>query len=31
VAIVMDDNEHIHAVAWAARRSGLYYAPVNTP
>jgi long-chain acyl-CoA synthetase len=30
VAIVMENNEHIHAVAWAARRSGLYYVPINT-
>ena len=26
----MDNNEHIHAVMWAARRSGLYYVPINT-
>src|SRR4051794_804013 len=30
VAIVMENNEHIHAVTWAARRSGLYYVPINT-
>ncbi|KAA1251278.1 acyl-CoA synthetase [Mycobacterium simiae] len=30
VAIVMENNEHIHAVMWAARRSGLYYVPINT-
>ncbi|KZS84490.1 fatty-acid--CoA ligase FadD4 [Mycobacterium persicum] len=30
VAILMENNEHIHAVMWAARRSGLYYVPVNT-
>ncbi len=30
VAIVMDNNEHIHAAMWAARRSGLYYTMVNT-
>ncbi len=26
----MENNEHIHAVMWAARRSGLYYALINT-
>jgi len=30
VAIIMENNEHIHAVMWAARRSGLYYVPINT-
>jgi len=30
VAIVMENNEHFHAVMWAARRSGLYYVPINT-
>src|SRR5208337_2642517 len=30
VAILMENNEHIHAVMWAARRSGLYYALINT-
>jgi long-chain acyl-CoA synthetase len=30
VAILMDNNEHLHAVMWAARRSGLYYVPINT-
>src|ERR1700730_14488192 len=30
VAILMENNEHIHAVMWAARRSGLYYATLNT-
>ena len=30
VAILMDNNEHYHAVMWAARRSGLYYVPINT-
>src|SRR3954471_22092871 len=30
VAILMENNEHLHAVMWAARRSGLYYAPINT-
>jgi long-chain acyl-CoA synthetase len=30
VAILMKNNEHIHAVMWAARRSGLYYVPINT-
>ena len=26
----MENNEHIHAVMWAARRCGLYYVPINT-
>ena len=26
----MENNEHVHAVMWAARRSGLYYTLVNT-
>ncbi|MEE2851927.1 MAG: fatty-acid--CoA ligase FadD4 [Actinomycetota bacterium] len=30
VAAVMENNEHIHAVMWAARRSGLYYTLINT-
>lgn len=30
VAIIMENNEHIHAAMWAARRSGLYYVPINT-
>jgi len=30
VAILMENNEHIHAVMWAARRSGLYFVPINT-
>ncbi|MDG5483768.1 fatty-acid--CoA ligase FadD4 [Mycolicibacterium gadium] len=30
VAILMENNEHIHAAMWAARRSGLYYTLVNT-
>src|SRR6201984_1391259 len=30
VAILMENNEHFHAVAWAARRCGLYYVPINT-
>ena len=30
VALVMENNEHVHAVMWAARRSGLYYVPINT-
>src|SRR5258708_3159024 len=30
VAVVMENNEHMHAVMWAARRCGLYYALVNT-
>ncbi|MCV7380685.1 acyl-CoA synthetase [Mycobacterium alsense] len=30
VAVLMENNEHIHAVMWAAKRSGLYYTLVNT-
>jgi long-chain acyl-CoA synthetase len=30
IAILMENNEHIHAVMWAARRSGLYFVPINT-
>jgi fatty-acyl-CoA synthase len=30
VAVIIENNEHIHAVMWAARRCGLYYALVNT-
>ncbi len=26
----MENNEHMHAVMWAARRAGLYYVPINT-
>jgi long-chain acyl-CoA synthetase len=30
VAIIMENNKHIHAVMWAARRCGLYFTMVNT-
>jgi fatty-acyl-CoA synthase len=30
VAVLMENNAHIHCVMWAARRAGLYYALVNT-
>jgi long-chain acyl-CoA synthetase len=30
IAVLMENNEHIHAIMWAARRSGLYYAVINT-
>ncbi|HZA11272.1 fatty-acid--CoA ligase FadD4 [Mycobacterium sp.] len=30
VAVLMENNEHLHAVMWAARRAGLYYAVTNT-
>ena len=30
VAAIMENNQHIHAVMWAARRAGLYYVLVNT-
>jgi len=29
VAILMENNQHMHAVMWAARRCGLYYVPIN--
>lgn len=25
----MENNEHMHAVMWAARRNRLYYVPIN--
>src|ERR1700690_2929650 len=31
IAVLMENNEHIPALMWAARRSGLYYAVINTP
>ena len=30
MAILLENNEHFHTVMWAARRSGLYYVPINT-
>ena len=30
VAILMENNEHFHAVMWAARHSGLYHVPIST-
>lgn len=30
VAVLMENGEHFHAVAWAALRSGLYFTPINT-
>jgi long-chain acyl-CoA synthetase len=30
IAAILENNEHVHAVMWAARRSGLYYALINT-
>src|SRR3977135_330148 len=30
VAAILENNEHVHSVMWAARRSGLYYALINT-
>ncbi len=30
VAAILENNEHVHAVMWAALRSGLYYALINT-
>jgi len=30
VAVLMENNEHVHVIMWAARRSGLYYSLINT-
>ncbi|MGV0714495.1 fatty-acid--CoA ligase FadD4 [Mycolicibacterium sp. XJ662] len=30
VAVLMENNAHIHPVMWAARRTGLYYVLINT-
>ncbi|MDT5065587.1 MAG: long-chain acyl-CoA synthetase [Mycobacterium sp.] len=30
VAAILTNDEHVHVVMWAARRSGLYYALINT-
>ena len=30
VAAILENNVHVHTVMWAARRSGLYYALINT-
>jgi long-chain acyl-CoA synthetase len=30
IAAILENDEHAHAVMWAARRSGLYYALINT-
>lgn len=30
VAVILENSEHMHAVTWAARRAGLYYATINT-
>jgi fatty-acyl-CoA synthase len=30
VAVLMENDEHMHAAMWAARRAGLYYATINT-
>lgn len=30
VAVLMENNEHVHIAMWAAKRSGLYYTLVNT-
>ena len=30
IAAILENNAHIHVVMWAARRSGLYYALINT-
>lgn len=30
IALCMENNEHFHAVCWAAHRSGLYYTAIST-
>ncbi|ANI39009.1 acyl-CoA synthetase [Mycolicibacterium vaccae 95051] len=30
VAVLMENNEHLLAILWGARRAGLYYATINT-
>ncbi|HZQ33142.1 MAG TPA: fatty-acid--CoA ligase FadD4 [Mycobacterium sp.] len=30
VAAILENNEHVHPLLWAARRSGLYYTVINT-
>ena len=30
IAVLMENDRHVHAVMWAARRSGLHYTLVNT-
>lgn len=30
IAVLMENNAHIHSLIWAARRAGLYYVLVNT-
>lgn len=30
IAVLMENNAHMHVVMWAARRAGLYYATINT-
>ncbi len=30
IALCMENNEHFHAVCWAAQRSGLYYTAIST-
>ncbi len=30
IAALLENNEHIHPLMWAARRSGLYYVLINT-
>lgn len=30
IAAILENNQHVHAVMWAARRSGLYYVLINT-
>lgn len=30
IAVLMENNEHVHIAMWAARRCGLYYTMINT-
>ncbi|WP_409330885.1 acyl-CoA synthetase [Trujillonella humicola] len=29
VAVLLENNAHVHEVTWAARRSGMYFTPIN--
>jgi len=29
VAVLLENNAHLHEVTWAARRSGMYFTPIN--
>ncbi|SCW81160.1 Acyl-CoA synthetase (AMP-forming)/AMP-acid ligase II [Sphingobium faniae] len=29
IAYILENNEYVHQIAWAGRRAGLYYTPIN--